>query len=96
MELLVEICDNPYKYDFLLLKPEALTRNITKSKKCKSRRKLKQLDSYLLHYMVKELQLSQIYRIGFLTTFYSIVKSDFKFLKLILLPTQKDLIDYNW
>lgn len=96
MELVIEVCDSPYKYDFLLLKPEEITRNSAENKRHKNRKKLKRLDSYLLHYLVKEFCLSQIYRIHFLNTFYEIVSDDVNFLKFILLPTQKDLIDYNW
>lgn len=96
MELVIEICDNPYKYDFLLLRPEEITRDIQEINENKSRKKLKRLDSYFLHYMVKELKLSQVYRTGFLKTFYEIVHDKPSCLKLVLLPTQKDLIDYNW
>lgn len=97
MELMIEICDTRYKYDFLLLKPDALSRNTCQTTKNKSCKKLKHLDAYLLHYMVKEFTLSQVYRISFLKMFYESTNvTALKFLRVVLLTTQKDLIDYNW
>lgn len=95
MELFVEVCDSPYKYDFLLLKPDEIIRSLSKIERHKIGKKSKHVDAYFMHYLVKEFCLSQIYRIGFLNTFYEIVNGNY-LLKFILLPTQKDLIDYNW
>lgn len=96
MELMVEVCNGVYKYDFLLLNPDELTRNFTNPKSSKMRKKRKRLDSYLLHYMIKEFYLSEVYRATFLKTFNQLVNGNCDYLKFVLLPTQKDLIDYNW
>lgn len=92
MELFVEIRDSPYKYDYLTLKPEQLIRN---SRKVTKRKRKKQfVDSYLLHYLVKEFDVSPSYRTSFLKAFFEHSGADF--LKFVLLPTKEDLIDYNW
>lgn len=96
MELLVEICDSPYRYDLLLLKQDEISREDLRTKRRKIGRKLKRLDSYLLHYLVKEFQLSRVYRVAFLKTFYEVANANDRLLKFVLLPTRKDLIDYNW
>lgn len=52
------------------------------------------VDSVFVHYLMKELFLSDLYRTHFIQNFTK--KHKIELLKLYLLPTKYNLIDYNW
>jgi len=95
--LAIYSCDL-YKYDQIELKegklnhlygfyPFSKFKNNTQGK-----RKLKSLDCAFVHYLIKELQICAYYRQCFMKN----VKIDRGPDILLLKPTKKNLIDYNW
>lgn len=100
-QLYVQIRDKSYDYDHFLLAED--NNGILRSRKkeirelkCKSKQRgIKCVDSMLLYYVVKELSLSEIYKTSFLN-FYINIAEQLYCVKFVLLPTNRDLMDYRW
>lgn len=83
----IKISDNSYIYGNFLISEFSVEEKVARS--FLFRRKIIKLDSVFVHYLVKELNLCDFYRKCFITKWTNS-------LKIVLKPTQCDLIDYLW
>ncbi|CAH0549279.1 unnamed protein product [Brassicogethes aeneus] len=91
-KICVKISDKTYTYGEYLLKKHGIEKNIVENN---INYKEYCLDGVFVHYLIKELFLSDFYRVNFIL--YNL-KCD-KFVGgviFLLIPTKYDLIDYNW
>lgn len=98
--LVLNITDKRYNYGRFILEANNVENDEGKVKtgakhcvKTKKQTKKVQVDSAFVNYLIRELMISEFYRVHFIEKWTAGFKTALTF---ILKPTKYDLIDYNW